>query len=135
MLPDDAAPIQNNAPATVNPGYEYIAGQGFHTDKSRINTAGRVKGSKNRATVLKEIMALVIDGKGLDGAEAKMTVETAVMQALVKKAMEGDVPAIKEAQDTVYGKLTDKQELTGANGEPLAAIVRTVVDPKKDVAS
>lgn len=48
-----------------------------------------------------------------------MLVEKAVMAALVKKAMTGDVPAIKEAQDSIYGKIADKTELTGRDGGPV----------------
>lgn len=74
------------------------------------NPAGREKGSKNRATVLKELLNLKIEGKTLDGKEEKMTVESAVIGALVRKAMNGDVTAIKEIQDTVHGKMPDKLE-------------------------
>lgn len=65
------------------------------------------------------------DGKDIEVVDA-MTI------AIVAKALQGDVPAYRELLDSGYGKLTDKQELTGANGEPLTAIVRKVVDPKSN---
>ena len=79
---------------------ENIAGQGFHTNPERIGK-GRQKGTKNRSTVLKEMMAMLApDGK---------TYELNVDKALIDKALEGDVPAIKEIKDSLYGKITDTQ--------------------------
>jgi hypothetical protein len=52
--------------------------------------------------------------------------ETKVLRALINKAAEGDVPAIKEILDSAYGKNTDKQELTGSNGNPLSVILSTL---------
>lgn len=77
---------------------ENIAGQGFHTNPERIS-AGRQKGQKNRSTILREILALnAKDGEGE---------EYLIAQALIDKAKDGDVPAIKEFQDSMYGKITD----------------------------
>ena len=53
---------------------------------------------------------MIIERQDLDGLIKKMPVEVAVMKALATKALEGDVAAIKEIQDTVHGKLTDKVE-------------------------
>ncbi len=44
----------------------------------------------------------------LDG---RITVEEAIALALIKKALSGDIAAIKEIQDTVHGKLTDASEI------------------------
>jgi hypothetical protein len=74
------------------------------------NPAGRPPG-KNRSTVLREIYDMIIAGKDVDGLEKQMPVEYHVMKALAMKAMEGDVSAIKEAQDTLYGKVKDVQEV------------------------
>lgn len=64
------------------------------------NPNGRPIGIKNRSTILREILALADkDGK---------TNEYKVIEALCTKAQDGDVPAIKEVQDTMYGKLADK---------------------------
>lgn len=76
------------------------------------NPAGKPKGAKNRSTVLKELYAMMIEGQKLDGTKEKMSVEQAVMHALINKMMAGDVAAIKEGQDTVYGKVADKIDTT-----------------------
>lgn len=77
---------------------ENIAGQGFHTNPERIG-AGRQKGTKNRSTILREVLALAAKG-GVDN-------EVNIAQALIDKAKEGDIPAIKEFHDTMHGKITD----------------------------
>ena len=87
------------------------------------NPKGKPKGTRNRSTVLKELYELVISGKDLSEAEAKMPVEVAMMQALVKKALQGDVAAIKEAQDSVYGKIVDKSE-TNLNMTTMGSVIR-----------
>lgn len=74
------------------------------------NPNGRPKGSRNRSTILRELMDIDIDGVDLRGISDKYKVEVLVNQALVKKAIDGDINAIKELQDTLYGKLTDKKE-------------------------
>lgn len=83
------------------------------------NPLGRPIGARSRSTIVKELLSVNLDAKGLDGKDGKYSVEYLVNAALLKKAMEGDVPAIKELQDTLYGKLTDKQELTGKDGDSL----------------
>lgn len=65
------------------------------------NPAGKPPGTKNRATIIKEILALKTGDK---------TNEYIINDALFKKAADGDLGAIKEIQDTVYGKIVDKSE-------------------------
>jgi len=43
----------------------------------------------------------------------------AIFKALVEKASEGDVPAIKELFDRAFGKSIQAVELSGKDGEPL----------------
>lgn len=74
------------------------------------NPKGKIAGTKNRSTVLKELYAMVIQGKDFSGAEKSMPVETAMMTSLIMQGLKGDVMAIREAQDTVYGKIVDKSE-------------------------
>lgn len=91
----------NNEEITVaNP--ENIQGQGFHTNPERIG-GGRPPGLKNRSTILKELLALQKDA-------TQPNQEYQINQALIDKALTGDVPAIKEIQDTMYGKMADKLE-------------------------
>ena len=80
----------------------------------RRNPNGRPLGSKNRKTLLKKWLELSADVLApITNAKFKGTVEDAVYLALIKKALEGDVNAIKEISDTMYGKLTDKTEHSG----------------------
>lgn len=124
MLPDDYKEVSSEPAVPQHPNLKpFKPGQSG-------NPLGRVPGSKNRATIARILAETEIEGTALDGKSGFFTAESLYMAALVRKALEGDINAIKELQDTLYGKLTDKQELTGAGGEPLSAIVRTVVDPK-----
>lgn len=54
-----------------------------------------------------------------DGTRDKRSVIDATVLALLHKATRGDIPAIKELFDRHYGKLTDKVELTGKDGQAL----------------
>jgi hypothetical protein len=93
------------------------------------NPDGYPKGQKNRATILRELLGLTLKQNGkavenpLDPNQKKMTIEQAVNIALIQKALKGNIEAIKEIQDTMHGKIKDKTELTGADGQPLAFIV------------
>jgi hypothetical protein len=85
------------------------------------NPSGRPLGSKNRSTVLKELLGLKLrkaDGgfvaHPLDPDKKQITAEEAVAAALIKKALKGDVAAIREIQDTIYGKIKDKMEISDA---------------------
>ena len=63
------------------------------------NPNGKPKGTKNRSTILREILELeASDGK---------TYEYKIDKALIDKALDGDIPAIKEIKDSVHGKITD----------------------------
>jgi len=80
------------------------------------NPAGKPKGVRNRATIIKEILELravksIADKQGqilgAETAEAAKTIGDQVVLALVGEAMKGDVAAVKELHDSVFGKLTD----------------------------
>lgn len=79
-----------------------IKGKGFDAHPENIG-GGRPKGTKNRSTILKRWLEVQIK----DG----LTVEDEVILALIKKAKQGDVQAIKEIQDTLHGKIIDKTEV------------------------
>lgn len=76
------------------------------------NPHGRPVGSRNRSTLLAEYAGLRVKKNGLNGDEIEATAEEFAMMALIRKCWEGDVAAIKELQDTLYGKITDKIEAT-----------------------
>lgn len=68
----------------------------------------------NRSTILKRYLAVSFKDNPSDipfELKGKITVEEAIALALIKKALSGDISAIKEIQDTVHGKLTDISEI------------------------
>lgn len=79
---------------------ENVIGKGFDKHPENINRKGYPKGQKNRSTILRELLALVDD----DGKNK----EYKINEAVILKAISGDVAAYKEIQDTMYGKVPDK---------------------------
>jgi len=74
--------------------------------------AGRPKGSKNRSTILKKWIEVVAKVKHPEThIEELGTMEDKVALALLSKALKGDIAAIKEIYDTMYGKIVDKSEV------------------------
>jgi len=103
------------------------------------NPKGYPKGQKNRATILKELLELSFkDPKGkllanpFDAKEKKLTIEKAIDIVLIQKALKGDLNAIREIKDTIHGKISDKTEITGADGGPvqISEVEITFVRPK-----
>ncbi len=68
------------------------------------NPKGRPKGSRNRSTIVRELL----EAKATDGESGQVADQ--LTRALIKKAAEGDVRAFKELMDSAYGKVTDKVE-------------------------
>jgi hypothetical protein len=98
----------------------------FTSDNQPKNRRSR-KGIPNRSTVLKKWLTAktkIINPITKD--QERGTVEDEVVLALITKAVMGDVPAIREILDTMYGKLTDKQEQLGAEGGSLEVIIKHV---------
>lgn len=78
------------------------------------NPSGKPKGALSRATVLKRYLAANLKDNPSDipfDLEGKISVEEAIALALIKKALSGDIAAIKEIQDTIHGKITDTSEI------------------------
>lgn len=86
---------------------------------------GRPEGSKSRSTILKKWLLAELDiVNPITKDKQRGTVEDEVMLALVTKARRGDIPAIKEILDTMYGKLSDKTELSSA--DPIEIVIKHV---------
>jgi hypothetical protein len=86
------------------------------------NPKGKPKGTKNRSTILKKwlkVRVIIKDKSNPSLKDVKGTVEDQINLALINKAMKGDVQAIKEINDTIYGKISEKTELTGPGGKDL----------------
>ena len=86
------------------------------------NPNGRPKGSRNRSTLVEKWLKVKIKVPNLNTEtgiktfeslkdELNITLEDAIILALIQKAQSGDVAAIKEIQDTLHGKITDKSEI------------------------
>ena len=76
------------------------------------NPKGKPPGTKNRSTILKKWISVVTKLKNpITGKDEFGTVEDKVTLALIERALRGDVQAIKEINDTLYGKLTEKSEV------------------------
>lgn len=68
--------------------------------------------SKNRSTILKKWIEVAAKLKHPETKEELPgTMEDKVALALLSRALKGDVQAIKEINDTLYGKLTEKSEV------------------------
>ena len=76
------------------------------------NPAGKPKGVRNRKTIVKEALECILDG-------SDQQVVDAITAAAIAKAMTGDIPAFNSLLDSAYGKLTDKQEISGPDGGPI----------------
>jgi hypothetical protein len=76
------------------------------------NPNGRPKGVKNRSTLLKKWIEVNTKIKHpITKKEEQGTVEDMIVIALLNKAMQGDIQAIKEINDTLYGKIVDNQKI------------------------
>ncbi|MGE0109042.1 MAG: DUF5681 domain-containing protein [Bdellovibrionales bacterium] len=79
------------------------------------NPSGKRKGTLNRATILKRYLSANLKEAPEDipiELEGRITVEEAISLALIKKALSGDIAAIREVQDTVYGKIVETSEIS-----------------------
>lgn len=89
------------------------------------NPKGKAKGTRNRSTIVKEIIEAIMKDEG------KPVVDL-MTDAVVRKAMLGDVTAWDKLMDSAYGKVTDKQEITGANGGAIKTET-TLQDSDRDI--
>ena len=68
------------------------------------NPNGRPKGSKNRSTIVKELLELATSQKNpVTGEQETLTQEQAITFAMLLKAGKGDVNAYKALMDSCYG--------------------------------
>ncbi len=81
------------------------------------NPKGRPKGSRNRSTIMRELLELTAVENVKDYQKAIMgddfqpdTIADQIAAAIVMKALDGDVAAFKELMDSAFGKLTDRVE-------------------------
>lgn len=68
-----------------------------------IKKAGRPRGSRNRSTVVREILQLANWGRNpLTGMQEKLSQEYRITLAILAKALKGDVNAYKALMDNAY---------------------------------
>ena len=84
------------------------------------NPKGRKKGSRNRSTIARELLELVLKGKHpVTGEDVEMTAEQLITLAQVKKALDnGDTNAYKALMDSGYGAPTQTVENTNIEKKP-----------------
>ncbi len=83
-------------------------------------TAGRPKGAISLKERLDKYIDLPTKVVMPDGTVSDKSVMDSIVLALLGKARKGDISAAKEILDRYYGKQTEKMELTGKDGQPLA---------------
>lgn len=94
------------------------------------NPKGKPKGTRDRATIVQEVMNTLIQVADPSNPQLrkKVTLYEAAMMGQFKSAINGNTAAWKEIQDTLHGKQTEKQEITGAEGQPLFSEMAEVLD-------
>ena len=88
------------------------------------NPAGKPKGTRNRSTIVREIIEAVMAGEDVPQID-KATV------AVLQKAIGGDVTAWEKLMDSAYGKVTDSLNIGGQKDNGLkveVALVKTNKD-------
>lgn len=81
---------------------------------------GRPKGALSLKERLDKYVDLPTKVVMPDGTITEKSVMDSIVLALLGKARKGDLGAAKEILDRYYGKQTEKMELTGKDGQPLA---------------
>lgn len=87
-----------------------IKGKGFDAHPENICKTGHPKGTKNRATILRKWIDTKKKFEDPTGKLVEGTLEDEIYLALLAKGLEKDVAAIKEINDTLYGKIAEKGE-------------------------
>ena len=87
---------------------------------------GRPKGSVSLTNAIKKVV------EGVDPASRKPIVELLAIAA-TKQAMNGNAAYFREIIERLDGKVTDKTELTGENGEPIPhKLIVEFIKPKDE---
>jgi hypothetical protein len=106
-------------------GKDNIIGKGFDARPEDINKGGRPKGSKNRSTLVRELLEARLD--------ENHTYAQAMTKAVMEKALGGDTTAWEKLFDSAFGKVTDKQELTNPDGSLVPQTLTVKVVNKNEV--
>lgn len=93
------------------------------------NPKGKPKGTRNRATVLRELLDLVVDGKHpVSGDNIKLTQEQLMGIKIIQEAIEkGNVQAFNAVMDSVYGKPKSDDNLN-VTGNSVSVVIKKDTD-------
>lgn len=87
------------------------------------NPKGRKLGTRNRKTVIMDAIRRLAEAKSIDPAE----LEDAIQAAGIVKAVKGSFFHYQEISNGLYGKVTDKVDLT-SGGKTLADLIASAND-------
>lgn len=92
---------------------------------------GRNPGVPNRATVFKRLLAIKIDipDPANQAKTLNVTLHEAAAMGQIEAAMNGNPSAYRVIEEALFGKLAEKTELTGADGQPLQIETRVILPP------
>lgn len=89
------------------------------------NPSGRPKGSRNRSTVVREILELLEKQKNpITGNEEHLSQEQIMTLAVLSKARKGDVRAYQALMDSAFGAAKQTHELSGEISVPITELKR-----------
>ena len=78
------------------------------------NPSGRPKGSRNRSTIIREILDLMEKKNNpITGQEENLSQEQIMTLAVLSKARKGDVRAYQALMDSAFGAPKNQTEITG----------------------
>lgn len=101
----------------------------FVEKKWKPGQSGNPKGRPKKKTLSEEIQGLLDDTmKGAGG----MTHREALARVIIKEALRGKFQFTKEIYERMEGKVADKTELSGADGDPIEILDLSNKDKRAD---
>lgn len=87
------------------------------------------KGIPNRQTVLSQLLEMNTEVYEPEyfAKKLKVTLNDAVALGIIIAAIRGNATAFRYAQDALWGKITERREITGADGGPLMKEPKTII--------
>lgn len=108
------------------------------TEFSATNQPGhdRSEAAKEAWTFKRTMRKVLSQEEVTVGVNDRVPLHERIVRAHIGKALDGDVPAIKEFYERVDGKVTDRHELSGPDGKPIQTeVVTNELDLARRVAA